>query len=606
MSTPDRRAGGAGVTTRPRVWAPFATTVLLDRAGVTSPMAPIGRGWFEAADEVSDDYRFRLDGGAARPDPRSRWQPEGPDGPTRPFAADAHSWGDADFVPTPLAEAVLYEAHIGTFSEAGTFLGAIEHLDHLVELGVTHLELLPINTFAGRHGWGYDGVALFAPHAAYGDPDDLQQLVDECHRRGLAVVLDVVYNHLGPEGNHLSAFGPYFTDVYRTPWGDAVNLDGPGSDEVRQFFIDNAISWLRDYHIDGLRLDAMHAIVDRSATHWLRALRAAVDEHVTASGRPAVLIAEHDGNDPMLVDPVDRGGHGMDAMWNDDLHHAVHVALTGQRTSYYADFDGLEDVADALVNGYVYRGQYSPFRDRRHGRELVHRDGAALIGYLQNHDQVGNRARGDRIGHEVGAARQRAGAALVLLAPHVPMVFQGEEWATSAPFPYFADHRDPDLADAVRRGRQREFAPFGWRPEDILDPEDEATFRAAKLPWDELDGADNQTTLRWYRALLLLRRDHPALRSHAFTEVTAELVGTGPTLVVARGSLRIAVHLGAEPVSIASADLAAVGVDAAVGSTTRDALLVLHSARPGDTVQLDADGLTLPPDGTAIIDLGSR
>ncbi|MEZ5266339.1 MAG: malto-oligosyltrehalose trehalohydrolase [Acidimicrobiales bacterium] len=388
--------------------------------------------------------------------------------------------------------------------------GVRQHLDHLEQLGVGAIELLPLNTFPGRRGWGYDGVAWFAPHPAYGTPDDLKALIDDCHGRGMAVVVDAVYNHVGPAGNHLWAYGPYFTDRHHTPWGQGLNVDGPDSDEVRRFVLDNAVMWLRDYHVDGLRLDAVHAIIDHSAVHLLEELAATVAELTTLVDRELWLIAESDSNDPRLVRSRDAHGFGLDAQWADDLHHAVHVALTGERDGYYADFTGLPDVAKAWHGVFVRDGVYAPSMRRRHGRAVGELPPRRFVTSLQNHDQIGNRARGDRIGQLVGPARQKIGAALVLLAPTVPMLFQGEEWAASTPFQYFTDHTDPALADAVRDGRRREFAAFGWRPEDVPDPQAAATFEASTLRWDERHHGVHADMADWYRTLLELRRRFPA------------------------------------------------------------------------------------------------
>jgi maltooligosyltrehalose trehalohydrolase len=371
--------------------------------------------------------------------------------------------------------------------------------------------LMPIATFPGRHGWGYDGVALFAPHPAYGTPDDLKRLVDACHARGLAVLLDVVYNHLGPDGNYLGHFGPYFTREYATPWGAAVNLDGSGSDEVRRFLCDNALHWLGRYHFDGLRLDAVHALLDRSALPFLEQLGREVRELGLRSARPKILIAESDSNDPRLVRSVEDGGLGLDAQWSDDFHHSLHALLTGERRGYYADFGQLEDLESALRAGFVYAGRYSQYRSRSHGRAQSGLSLRRLLGYLQNHDQVGNRAFGDRIGQSLSVEQVELAAALVLTGPFVPLLFQGEEWNASSPFQYFTDHQDSTLANAVREGRQREFRERGEAPEGVPDPQAAATFEASKLDWAELAHPEQRRVLEWYRALIRLRRSEPAL-----------------------------------------------------------------------------------------------
>ena len=406
---------------------------------------------------------------------------------------------------------------------------------------------MPVAAFPGERGWGYDGVDLYAPHASYGGPLGLKRLVDACHQRGLAVLLDVVYNHLGPCGNYLAEFGPYFTDRYRTPWGTAVNLDGPDSDEVRRFFIDNALHWIRDFHIDGLRLDAVHALVDISAVHFLEELTNAVHDLGASLGRSAVVVAESDLNDPRLVRSEDAGGYGLDAMWADGFHHALHAALTGERSGYYRDFAALECLARALSRGLVYEGQRSAHRRRRHGRPLDGVSGRRLVSFLQNHDQIGNRARGERIAHLAGVEAAKTGAALLLLGPFVPLLFQGEEWAASSPFPYFTDHTDPALAEAVREGRRREFADFGWGPEEIPDPQAPATFAAAKLIWGERDRAPHADVLAWFRALISLRRSLPALRAGRFDLNQVRFDEPAGWLSIERDGLLLACQLSGRP-----------------------------------------------------------
>ncbi|HYL71812.1 MAG TPA: malto-oligosyltrehalose trehalohydrolase, partial [Candidatus Dormibacteraeota bacterium] len=457
-----------------RVWAPSAGHVTLQLDGAQHAMTEAGDGWWEAAPDGAAPggrYGFSIDGGEALPDPRSPSQPEGVHGLSQLVDHASFAWSDSGWRGFPLREAVMYELHIGTFSPEGSFSAAIEHLDHLVALGVNAVELMPVAEFAGARGWGYDGVDLFAPHSAYGGPDGLKQLVDACHAHGLAVVMDVVYNHVGPEGNHLGAFGPYFTDSYATPWGQAWNFDGPDSDAVRDFIVDNAVMWLRDYHCDGLRLDAVHAIIDTSATHILEDLSVRVEALRDELGRELWVIAESDANDPRLVMERRLGGYGLHATWNDNFHHALHAALTGERTGYYLDFGSLTDVCTALRQAFVYTGQYSPFRRRRFGRSIGEMPLARFAGYAQNHDQVGNRAAGERLSALVSRGRMRVAAALTLLSPFVPLLFQGEEWAASTPFQYFTDFDDRRLRRAVSEGRRSEFRDFGWRPEDVPDPQ---------------------------------------------------------------------------------------------------------------------------------------
>src|SRR5579875_1399552 len=533
-----------------RVWAPNAASVAVRIGSRRLAMEKQGthaRGWWRLArlqENSAADYSFVLDNEEqALPDPRSQWQPHGVHGPSRPVDHAAFAWTDANFTAPLLSEAIIYEMHAGAFTQQGTFQSAIARLDHLVELGVTHVELMPVAQFPGTRGWGYDGVDLFAPHHAYGGPLGLKRLVDACHARGLAVLLDVVYNHFGPSGNYLPRFGPYLTDRYATPWGSAVNFDGRGSDEVRRFICDNAISWMRDYHIDGLRLDAIHAILDLSPTHLLEELAAETAQLARQTGRRLVLIAEDDRNDPRVVSPIARGGYGIDAQWNEDFHHALHALLTGERTGYYADFGSFAQLAKTLHNGFVYDGEYSAYRDRRHGRSTAGLSGVNFVGCLQNHDQVGNRAKGDRFCHLVSMGRVLIGAAMVLTAPFVPMLFQGEEWGASSPFQYFTDHQEPELARAVSEGRQREFAAFGWDPSEIPDPQDPATFERSKLNWSELEREPHKSILQWYRRLIGLRARFAELRDGVMEKVKVAYDEQAQWLVMTRGPITLAFSL---------------------------------------------------------------
>ena len=488
------------------------------------------------------EYAFAIDGAEALPDPRSAWQPHGVHGPSRLVDHDGFAWTDADWSPPAITDAIIYELHVGTFSRAGTFDGAIERLPHLVRLGVTHVEVMPVNAFPGRFGWGYDGVGLYAVHEPYGGPDGFKRFIDACHRAGLAVILDVVYNHLGPDGNYLPRFGPYLTDRYRTPWGDAVNLDGPGSDEVRAFLVGNALMWLREYHVDGLRIDAIHAFVDLSAVHLLEELGAAVGRQDAKLGRRSALIVESDLNDPRPLRPPDAGGFGMDAAWSDDLHHALHVTLTGERGGYYADFSGIADLAVALERTFVYDGRYSCARDRRHGRPATGLGSDRFVVAAQNHDQVGNRMLGERLAALVDDRALRAAAATVLAGPGVPMLFAGEEWGASTPFLYFADHEDPDLARAVRDGRRAEFGAFGWPPEMVPDPGAVATFEQSRLDWGELERAPHDDLLEWHRTLIALRRSVPAFRGPGRPTVQVDV--QGGWLTAMRDGAGIALNAG--------------------------------------------------------------
>ena len=528
------------------VWALRACEVALVLGERRLPMTgPDEVGTFVVEVEAASDaeYAFSLDGGPPRPDPRSPWQPSGVHGPSRLVDHGAFAWTDQGWVPPPLRESVVYELHLGTFSPEGTFDGAAARLDHLVGLGVGAVEVMPVAEFPGTRGWGYDGVDLWAPHSAYGGPDGFKRLVDACHGRGLAVVLDVVYNHLGPDGNYLREFAPYFTDRYSTPWGEAVNFDGPDSDPVRAFVVDNACMWVRDYHVDGLRLDAVHAIVDTSATTIVEEIAAAVHGLAESLGRPAWVVAESDLNDPRVVRPPELGGYGCDAQWSDDFHHALHAVLTGERDGYYADFGSLAQLAKALRQAWVYDGCYSPHRRRRHGRPPTGLPGAAFLGYLQNHDQVGNRAAGERSSALMGTGRLKIAAALVLCSPFVPMLFQGEEWGASSPFQYFTDHGDAELGRAVSEGRRREFAAFGWKPENVPDPQDPATFDRSKLDWDERRRPPHDELLEWHRHLVALRREVPALASDGLGPVDVRYDEDARWLVLERGPLSVVCNL---------------------------------------------------------------
>jgi maltooligosyltrehalose trehalohydrolase len=436
--------------------------------------------------------------------------------------------------------------HVGTFTEGGTFDNAVERLDHLVDLGVTAVQVMPINTFPGRWGWGYDGALLYAPQWSYGGPDGFRRFVDACHSRSLAVVLDVVYNHLGPTGNHLGKFGPYFTDAHAPPWGDAINLDGPDSDMVRRFVIDNAVRWITEFHVDGLRLDAVHALVDHTALHILEELAAEVRAAAVAAGRKAFVIGESDLNDPRLVTSTDRGGYQLDAVWSDDFHHGIHVALTGEQEGYYADYAGWDDVVRCLERGYKFDGIYSVERKRRHGRAAGSLPRCHFLGYTQTHDQVGNRAIGERLAHLVDSRQAQVAAALVLTSPFTPMLFQGEEWAASSPFQYFTDHQDPELAKAVREGRRREFGSFtNFSGQEVPDPQDEATYRRSILRWSELSDQPHAEMLDWYRSLLRLRASSPDLRADGPDATSATYDASAGWLRVRRDRAVVAINVSA-------------------------------------------------------------
>lgn len=534
-----------------KVWAPDRDQIelILDDGGRRVPMEKSERGtWAADVADVGPGARYQLsvDGGPARPDPRSAWQPEGVDGPSVVVDHSGYRWADSSWRGMPLSSAVIYELHVGTFSAEGTFDGVVAHLGHLADLGVNAIELLPVAEASGDRGWGYDGVDLWAPHHAYGGPDGLKRLVDACHAAGIAVVLDVVYNHLGPAGNYLPEFGPYFTEQYNTPWGTAVNMDGRASYGVRDFVVSNALMWLRDYHLDGLRLDAVHAIYDEGALHIMEQLSAAVDGLEARLGRQLWLIAESDRNDPRLCRRRDEHGYGIDAAWDDDFHHALHTVLTGEDGGYYADFGHIGQLAKVFTDAYVYDGAFSELRQRHHGRPATGLPGESFVVCLQNHDQVGNRAFGERTTHLVGTDLAKVGAALVLLSPYVPMLFQGEEWGASSPFQYFTDHKDPELGQAVSEGRRKEHsAPSGSaQPTEPPDPQDPATFERSKLDWSELSGPPHRELLDWYRALISLRRRQPDLGcAHDRTSVAASFDEVARWLVVRRGGFNIVVNL---------------------------------------------------------------
>jgi maltooligosyltrehalose trehalohydrolase len=526
-----------------RVWAPLPKKVEVLVGDGNFPMIAQPDGWWTAeipSAKAGDDYGFILDDEEPFPDPRSSSQPNGVHKLSRLVNQNSFHWTDNNWQAIPLSSAIIYELHIGTFTPAGTFLSTIEKLDHLVALGVTHVELMPVAEFSGDRGWGYDGVDLFAPHHAYGTPSDLQKFVDACHALGLAVILDVVYNHLGSSGNYLAKFGPYFTKRFASAWGEGINFDGADSDEVRRFFCDNALMWLRDFHFDGLRLDAVHGIVDTSAPHILKQLKIEVENLSAQLGRPLVLIPESDLNDPRLLWPRERGGYQLDAQWSDDFHHALHAVLTGEQTGYYSDFGKLENLAKALRHAFVYDGNFSAHRRRIHGRPIENLSGHKFLGYLQNHDQVGNRAKGERSSRLMSLGKLKIGASLVLTSPFVPMLFQGEEWGASTPFFYFTDYQEPELANAVLEGRCKEFAAFGWKPEETADPQARKTFEQSKLNWREISCAPHMEILEWHKKLIRLRRSEHDLSDSKMESVRTCFDEEKRWLVVERGAISIA------------------------------------------------------------------
>jgi maltooligosyltrehalose trehalohydrolase len=493
------------------VWAPRARSVevrIIEPREHAVPMQAVGCGYFHAVvEEISAGalYRYRLDGEKERPDPVSRYQPQGVHGPSQ-ILDSRFDWRATGWRGLPLEKYVLYELHVGTFTPEGNFDAIIPRLAKLKDLGVTAIELMPVAQFPGDRNWGYDGVYPYAVQASYGGPHGLKQLVDACHQHGIAVTLDVVYNHLGPEGNYLADFAPYFTDLYKTPWGQAINFAEADSDEVRRYFIDNALQWIADYHIDALRLDAIHAIVDPTARTFLEELSAAVHTKAKELGRDVYVIPEDNRNDARVVSPPELGGWGFDAVWNDDFHHSLHVLLTGERDGYYEDFSGVDDLAGAYREGFLYAGRYSKYRRKHYGSSSKQIPAKRFVVFSQNHDQVGNRSVGDRLSQSLSFEQLKLAAGTVLLSPYTPMLFMGEEYAESAPFQYFVSHGDPALIEAVREGRRKEFAEFGWAGE-IPDPQSEETFLACKLNWDLQTEGQHRVLWNFYQELLRLRRD---------------------------------------------------------------------------------------------------
>jgi maltooligosyltrehalose trehalohydrolase len=561
-----------------RVWALDAGDVQLEIADDRVAMARADGGWWAVDTPLAKpgaDYAFVVDGTEPPlPDPRSQSQPYGVHGRSRIVDHSTFNWTDARWNARPLESAIVYELHVGTFTSAGTFDAAIDRLGHLTDLGVTHVQLMPVAEFSGDRGWGYDVVDIFAPHHVYGGPDGLKRLVDACHARGLAVLIDVVYNHLGPSGNYLARFGPYLTHRHATPWGDAINFDGRGSDEVRRLFCDNTLMWMRDYHFDGVRLDAVHAIVDASAIHFLEQLAGEVATLERELGRELVLIAESDLNDPRIVRPNEVGGYGIKAQLSDDFHHALHTVLTGERMGYYADFGSIADLAKALRQAWVYDGRYSKFRGRRHGRSPVGLSGHQFLGYAQTHDQVGNRATGDRSSHLMNEGRLKIAAALILTSPFVPMLFQGEEWGATTPFLYFTGHHEPELARAVSAGRAREFAAFGRDPGKIPDPQALETFMRSKLEWTELAREPQRAILEWHRDLIRLRSGMPELRDGRMDLLNVAFDEDARWLTVTRGRVTVACNLASAAQSIPLASSA----PRRVAMTSDAGITVGHSA----------------------------
>lgn len=529
------------------VWAPQRKSVSVRIGDTDHPMqGPSERGFWSADVEGAGhgtDYAFLLDDDPTPyPDPRSFWQPKDVHSSSRVMDHVKFEWTDKNFRPIPLPSSVIYEMHVGTFTQAGTLDSAIERLGYLYELGITHVELLPISSYEGKYSWGYDGVAIYAPDESYGGPEAVKRFVNACHAQGLGVILDVVYNHFGPAGNYSQNFGPYYTDRHKTPWGAAINLEEGGSDQVRRFLIDNALMWLRDYHFDGLRLDAVHELIDRSAVHFLEQLSREVEDLSASLGRCLFLIGETDLNDPRFVTPREANGYGLDAQWSDDFHHSLYTLLVQEPFGYYEDFGTIEQLATTLRQAFLYDGRYSKFRKHRHGREPHKLSYHRFLGFIQNHDQIGNRALGERVQQIVGTQKARLAAAVVMTAPFVPMIFMGEEWAASTPWQYFADFEQEDLRSAVSAGRKHDFQHFGWDKNSVPDPGDPETFQRSKLRWSEMEEAEHHAMFQWYRDLIHLRRKTLALNLGDFNRMEVHCSEAGRWIYTERGNVRTMIN----------------------------------------------------------------
>ena len=529
------------------VWAPRPARVRLDVDGTRYPMERGTDDWWRATVAAEPDSRYGFvldDDDTVLPDPRSPRQPDGVHAPSQLWtpAAAPLPWAGRS-----IEGATIYELHIGTFTPAGTFDAAIEKLQYLVDLGVDFVELMPVNAFSGTHGWGYDGVLWYAVHEPYGGPDALLRLIDACHDRGLGVLIDAVFNHLGPSGNYLPRFGPYLSSG-SNPWGESVNIGDAGADEVRRYIIECALRWMRDFGADGLRLDAVHALVDTTAIHILEELTTGTDTLAAELGRPLSLIAESDMNDPRLITPRDRGGLGLTAQWDDDIHHAIHTAVSGERQGYYGDFGTLETLAQTLTHGYFHAGTYSSFRGRRHGRPLdtATIPATRLLAYTLTHDQVGNRATGDRPSQNLTTGQLAVKAALALGSPYTAMLFMGEEWGSSSPFQFFTSHPEPELGRATAEGRKAEFAAHGWDADEIPDPQDPETFTRSKLNWAEVGEGEHARLLEVYRQLIALRHHEPDFSDPWLDHLRVEYDEDARWIILHRGSLAVVCNLGAD------------------------------------------------------------
>jgi maltooligosyltrehalose trehalohydrolase len=558
-----------------RVWAPRPTTVAVQIDGTRHPMTPAEDGWWEGPELAPGArYGFLLDDDPTpRPDPRGRRLPDGVHGLSE---AELPRLAPTGWAGRELPDAVIYELHVGTFTPEGTLDAAVTRLEHLVELGIDFVELLPVNAYNGVHNWGYDGVAWFAVHEAYGGPDAYARFVAACHDRGLAVIQDVVYNHLGPSGNYLPLFGPYLRDEAANTWGQEVDLSEA---EVRRYILDNARMWFEEYGVDALRLDAVHALRDHTDEHVLSTLSRETDDLSRRLERPLILIAESDLNDPVMFRPRHDGGHGLTAQWSDDYHHAAHVALTGETSGYYADFEPLSALTTVATRGFFHAGTWSSFRERVHGVPL---DGDVeawrLVTFLQNHDQIGNRAAGDRLSATLTPRRLAIAAVLAVLTPSTPMLFMGEEWGASTPWQFFTSHPEPDLGRATAEGRFAEFEKMGWNRDVVPDPQDPATFQRSKLAWDELEHEPHRSLLAHYRDLIALRSREPDLHSPRLGELTAQVDEQARRVTFLRGGIRIRLNLGDEVWHLG-------GAEELLFATSDD---------------VSASPLTLPPDSASV------
>jgi len=574
-----------------RVWAPLAKQLSVSIISPRPAVLPMERDADETFTafvrdlEPGAEYFYEFERGRRRPDPVSRCQPRGVHEASEVIDPSAFNWTDGDWHGRPLEDLIIYEVHTGTFSSEGTFAGIIGRIPYLCELGITAVEIMPVASFAGARNWGYDGVSLYAPHTCYGGAVGLKRMVDACHRAGLAVVLDVVYNHLGPEGNYLAEYGPYFTDRYRSPWGQAINFDGPGSDAVRRFFIDNALYWLTEYHVDALRLDAIHEIFDFGAIHILHEMADAFHRQARLLGRDAWLIAESDLNDPRVINVPAIGGHGLDAQWHDDFHHALHTILTNDRSGYFADFGRVADLGKAISEGFVYDGRRSEYRGRHHGAPSVANSGRQFVVFNQNHDQIANADAGRRLSQLVSPAQQRLAATILFCAPALPMLFMGEEFGASTPFNYFTSFTDPALATAVSEGRRREYGPF-FSTRAFPDPQAPETFAGSRIDWAERDRTPHGEMLAFSRALIELRTSHPCL-ANCRKDLTQVSFGEEPRwLIVRRG----------DPSGLNAVLLCNLGeksLTLAVSGQTRDLVLALYT---GDEAFGPAPAIPPPPE----------